>query len=141
MLILGVGTIMCFTTSTYVRLNMTTYAKTALHMAPFAAHGYKIWSTVSAGVVFTVLGGWLSDRYGRRPVMLWPLVGFFLATFPAFWLIVRNHDAATLWTATGVISALSSMSTGAALVWLTEALRKEIRGAAVGASLTPAIRN
>jgi hypothetical protein len=65
--------------------------------------------------------------------MTWPLVGYFFVIYPAFWLIVRNHDAATLWTATAVISAFSSMSTGAALIWLSEALRKEIRGTAVGA--------
>ena len=45
---------------------------------------------------------------------------------------MRNHDAPTLWIATGLISALGSMSTGAALTWLSEALRKEIRSAATG---------
>ena len=65
--------------------------------------------------------------------MIIPLAAFLLAVYPAFWLIVRNHDAATLWIATGVISAFSSMSTGAALIWLGEAMRKEIRGIGVGA--------
>ncbi len=130
-LILGVGVIACFTTSTYVRLYMTTYARTTLHMAAYAANTA---SSVNgaAGIVFTLLGGWLSDRFGRKPAMIWPLAAYLCAIYPAFYLIVRNHDAATLWIATGVISAFSSMSTGAALIWLSEAMRKEIRGAAVG---------
>jgi MFS family permease len=130
-ILLGVGVIACFTTTTYVRLYMTTYARTTLHMPVSAAN---IASAVNgvAGVVFTVLGGWLSDRFGRKPAMIWPLVGYLLVILPAFYLIVRNGDAPTLWTSTAVISAMSSLSTGAALVWLSEAMRKEIRGLAVG---------
>jgi len=130
-LILGVGVIMCFTTSTYVRLYMTTYAATTLHIAAGAAYGASVVNG-AAGIVFTLLGGWLSDRIGRKPAMIAPLAAYLAAIYPAFWLIVRNHDPATLWIATGVISALSSMSTGAALIWLSEALRKEIRSAATG---------
>ena len=130
-LILGVGVIMCFTTSTYVRLYLTTYAVTALHMAAGAAYGASVVNG-AAGIVFTLLGGWLSDRIGRKPAMIAPLAAYLLVTYPAFWLIVRNHDAPTLWIATGLISALGSMSTGAALTWLSEALRKEIRSAATG---------
>ncbi|MDR3510925.1 MAG: MFS transporter [Caulobacteraceae bacterium] len=130
-LILGVGVIMCFTTSTYVRLYLTTYATTTLHIAAGAAYGASVVNG-AAGIVFTLLGGWLSDRHGRKPAMIWPLAAYLAAIYPAFFLIVRNHDPATLWIATGVISALSSMSTGAALIWLSEALRKEIRSAATG---------
>ncbi len=130
-LILGVGVIMCFTTSTYVRLYLTTYATTTLNIAAQAAYGASVVNG-AAGIVFTLLGGWLSDHLGRKPAMIVPLAAYLAVTYPAFWLIVRNHDAVTLWTATGVISALSSMSTGAALIWLGEALRKEIRSTATG---------
>jgi MFS family permease len=131
-LLLGVGVIMCFTTSTYVRLYLTTYAHTTLHMSDQAAYGASV-ANGAAGIVFTLLGGWLSDHVGRKPAMIAPLAAYLVATYPVFWLIVRNHDAATLWTGTAVISALSSMSTGAALIWLSEALRKEIRSTGVGA--------
>jgi len=82
--------------------------------------------------VFTLIGGALSDRYGRKWVMLTPRVLFLLATLPGFYLMVRNHDAVTLFVATGVIAALSSLSTGAALISLTESIRKEVRGVGVG---------
>jgi MFS family permease len=100
-------------------------------MAAGAANSASTFNGAS-GLVFTLLGGWLSDRIGRKPTMIWPLVAYFIAIYPCFYFIVRNHDGPTLWIATSVLSAFSSLSTGAALVWLSEAMRKEIRGAAVG---------
>jgi MHS family citrate/tricarballylate:H+ symporter-like MFS transporter len=127
----GLASILCFTTSTYVRLYMTTYATTTLHMQAAAAYGASVVNG-AAGVVFTVLGGWLSDKYGRKPLMIIPLVAYLIVIYPAFWLMVRNHDAITLWTATGLISALGSMSTGAALIVLAEGLRKGLRSTGMG---------
>jgi MHS family citrate/tricarballylate:H+ symporter-like MFS transporter len=129
--VLGLMTIMAFTTSTYVRLYMTTYALTTLHMASKAAFGASIVNG-AAGIVFTLLGGWLSDHVGRKPAMIWPMALYLLVTYPAFALLVRNHDAVTLWGVTALVSALGSLSTGAALIWLTEGLRKEIRSAGMG---------
>ncbi|HLI65198.1 MAG TPA: MFS transporter [Caulobacteraceae bacterium] len=130
-LVFGLASILCFTTSTYVRLNMTTYATTTLHMTASAAFGASVVNG-AAGVVFTVLGGWLSDKFGRKPLMIIPLVAYLIVIYPAFFLMVRNHDAITLWTATGVISALGSMSTGAALIVLAEGMHKELRSTGMG---------
>jgi MFS family permease len=130
-LVLGVAMIMSFTTSTYVMSYMTTYALHSLHMKASVAFGANIVNG-AVGLVFTLIGGALSDRIGRKWVMLAPRFAFLLATFPAFYLIARNRDAVTLYVATGLIGALSSMSVGAALINLTEAIRKEVRGLAVG---------
>ena len=125
-LLLGLGMIMSFTTSTYVLLYMTTYAAQTLHMSPADSFGASV-SNGACGLVFALLGGWLSDRYGRKPVMITARSLFFLAIYPAFYMMVRNHDAITLILATGVLSALSSTSVGVALVALTESLRKDVR--------------
>ena len=130
-IVLGVLMVMSFTTSTYVMSYMTTYALHTLHMPADVSFGASVVNG-AVGIVFTLLGGFLSDRYGRKLVMLAPRVLFLLVTLPGFYLIVRNHDAVTLFTATGVIGALSSLSTGAALISLTEGIRKEVRGLAVG---------
>jgi MHS family citrate/tricarballylate:H+ symporter-like MFS transporter len=123
---LGLAMIMSFTTSTYVLLYMTTYAQQTLHMSPTASFGASVANGVS-GVIFALLGGWLADRYGRKPVMISARTLFMLATLPAFMLMVRNHDALTLIAATGVLSAFSSTSVGIAIVALTESLRKDVR--------------
>ena len=52
---------------------------------------------------------------------------FLLAIYPAFSLIVQNHTALMLISATALLGALSSTSVGVALVWLTESLRKDVR--------------
>jgi MHS family citrate/tricarballylate:H+ symporter-like MFS transporter len=130
-LIIGLAMIMAYTTITYVRLFMTTYAINTLHMSASDSYGGTV-SNGLAGIVFTVLGGALSDRFGRKPVMIWPMIGFLLTTYPAFLLMVAHHDAATLWGGIFVISAFSSLSAGAALVALTESLRKEVRSVAMG---------
>jgi MFS family permease len=131
-IVFGLAAILCFTTSTYVRLYMTTYATTTLHIAAGAAYMASVVNG-AAGVVFTLLGGWLSDLYGRKRVMIIPLIVYFFVILPTFWLMVRNHDAPTLLIGTGVISALGSLSTGAALIVLAEGLHKGLRSTGMGA--------
>ena len=68
---LGFVMISMSTVSTYVLSYMNTYATTTLHLA--AAVGFA--ATITWGIVgfgFNVYGGWLSDRVGRKPVMIWP---------------------------------------------------------------------
>ena len=122
--------IISFTTSTYVLLYMTTYASQTLHMGPGASFGATVANGV-CGLVFTLLGGHLSDRLGRKPVMITARSLFLVATLPAFFLMNRHPTAVTVIAATAVMSALSSTSVGAALVALTESIRKENRSMAM----------
>ena len=64
--------------------------------------------------------------------MIWPRLLYLLATWPAFYLMVRNHDAPTLLGATALLATLSFLSTAPSLVCITESLAKEIRGTGVG---------
>ncbi len=125
-ILLGLAMIMSFTTSTYVLLYMTTYASQTLHMSPFDSFGASVANGFSS-VAFALLGGYLADRYGRKPVMITARTLFMLAVFPAFLLMVRNHNAVTVIAATGILAAFSSTSVGVALVALTESLRKDVR--------------
>ena len=125
-LVLGLMMIMSFTTSTYVLLYMTTYASQTLHMNQASSFAASVANGIS-GIVFTLLGGALSDRLGRRPVMIAARTLFLLCTLPAFLLMVRNHDGLTVILCTGLMSAFSSMSVGAALVAMSESMRKEMR--------------
>ena len=126
LILLGLALIGSFTTATYVFQYMTTYASTTLHMKAGLAFGATVISG-AVGLVFTLLGGALSDRFGRRTLVLIPRTLFLLATYPAFVLMVRNHDGVTLLTAVGLMGALSSMSSGPGLILLAESVRKEVR--------------
>ncbi|HWA62249.1 MAG TPA: MFS transporter [Caulobacteraceae bacterium] len=125
-MLIGLGMIMSFTTSTYVFLYMTNYAIDTLHAGKDAALGAQIANGVCS-LVFAVLGGWLSDRFGRKRVMIPARALFLLLTWPAFTLMIAHPDAPTVIGATAVLSALSSASVGVALVALTESLNKGVR--------------
>ena len=125
-ILLGLGMIMSFTTSTYVLLYMTTYASQTLHMSQADSFGASV-ANGAASLIFPLVGGLLSDRLGRKRVMLTSRILFLLVTLPAFVLMVRNHNAITLIVGIFVIGAFSSASVGVALVALTESLRKDVR--------------
>jgi len=125
-MLLGLMMIISFTTSTYVLLYMTTFTSETLHMSRGASFAASVANGVS-GVVFTLLGGALSDRLGRRPVMIASRTLFLLCTLPAFLLMLRFRNAPTVMLCTGVMSAFSSMSVGAALVAMSESMRKDMR--------------
>ncbi|HEX3918117.1 MAG TPA: MFS transporter [Caulobacteraceae bacterium] len=125
-ILLGLGLITGGTISTYVFVFMTTYAQVTLHMGIQIA----FWVTVvngSAGLFASLLGGWLSDKWGRRPLLIWPRLAFLLATLPVFMFVTQNRSAAVLLCLMGGLNILSNLSGVPALVALTESLRKEIR--------------
>ncbi len=87
-LALVVPILLCGTVSTYVGNYMTTYAITTLKLPA----GLSIAATAVVGaciLVFSVLAGTLSDRYGRRRVMIVPRILLLLAAYPAFLLMTR----------------------------------------------------
>ncbi|MGL1701343.1 MFS transporter, partial [Vibrio parahaemolyticus] len=67
------------TISTYVTQYMTTYAQNTLHVGSTLAFTVSLVSA-GVGVVGALLGGWLADRYGRKPVMIWPQLVALLLT-------------------------------------------------------------
>ncbi|CCE08418.1 conserved membrane hypothetical protein [Bradyrhizobium sp. STM 3843] len=122
LMILASGTI-----STYVTQYMTTYAKTTLHVAADLAFTVSV---VSNGlqIAGAILGGWLADRYGRKPVMVWPQLAVLVLTYPAFLWIVNAPGAWSLLFGFGLLSAIGSLPYTAFYAAFTEALPQEIRG-------------
>lgn len=124
--ILGLLSIMGSTTGFYVLAYMSTYAQVVLHMktnVSFAA-------TLAFGicnVVISVIAGWLSDRMGRRPLMIWPRAVIIVLTYPAFLLVVAHTGAVTLLAATVTLAIFTQSGGAVSLVWLTEALPQNLR--------------
>ncbi|KQP44645.1 MFS transporter [Pseudorhodoferax sp. Leaf274] len=137
---LAVLVILGGTVSNYVGNYMTTYAMATLKFAPLVAMG----ATVMMGVAtfgFALLGGWLADRHGRKPVMLWPRLATALLVVPAFLWLIDQPSLPVLLAVTLVISALGAMSGGASITAIPELLPRGIRASglsiayAVGVSL------
>ncbi|MBK1658606.1 MFS transporter [Paracraurococcus ruber] len=137
---LGVLLILGGTVATYVGNYMTTFAISTLHFPPSIA----LAATVVAGLGTlsgALAGGWLADRYGRRPVMLAPRLLLALAVWPMFLWLSAAPSPMTLFAATAVVTVLTSMSSTAALVVVPELLPRAVRATglaiayAVGVSL------
>lgn len=114
------------TTCSYVLKYMTTYAIGTLKMAPqLAFTGTVIGGLV--GMTLNPVGGWLSDRYGRKPVMLWAWTLLFLAITPAFLWLSSTRSAIPLFTATLMLGGVGTIAASAVLASITEALPARVR--------------
>jgi MHS family citrate/tricarballylate:H+ symporter-like MFS transporter len=126
LVVLGLIMIAATTISAYSGGYMTTYALTTLGLPAAAAFGVTI---VNGGcsVVFELLSGWLSDRFGRKPVMIVPCILLVLSIYPAFLIIDRFRNALALYGASAVMVMFASMASVPALATITESLPKSVR--------------
>lgn len=124
LLILASGTI-----ATYVTQYMTTYAENTLHVGTDLAFGTSVVSN-ALSFVAALGGGWLADRFGRWPVMVWPQLAALLLTYPIFLWIVETRSALSLLGGFGFLSLVGSIPYSAFYVALTEGLPQNIRGGA-----------
>jgi predicted MFS family arabinose efflux permease len=119
--VLGLILLSTATTTNYLLEYMTTYANFTLGMSATTAFGATAVIGLS-GVICDPLGGWLSDRFGRKPVMILPWLVLALAVFPAFVLLDRLRSAAALYGACAVLGSISTLSSATIIVAITEAL-------------------
>jgi MFS transporter, MHS family, citrate/tricarballylate:H+ symporter len=122
LLILASGTII-----TYVTDYMTTYAENTLHVAANLAFATTVVSN-AVGIAAAIYGGWLADRAGRWPVMVWPQLAALLLTYPVFLWIVTTHSAWALLGGLGFLTLVGTIPYSAFFVALAEGLPKPIRG-------------
>jgi MHS family citrate/tricarballylate:H+ symporter-like MFS transporter len=124
-MLLGSGTI-----GTYVTTYMTTYAIATLHMPAKIAFAPTVVVGL-CGVVFDLISGALSDRLGRKPVMLVPGIFLLVCILPAFEMISRYRTMTALIGETAVVAILLDLSLVPMITWLTESLPAAIRSGGV----------
>ena len=126
---IGLLSILGSTVSAYIiGKYMTTYALHTLHMP----EGIAMLASVVSGsmiAIGAVLGGWLSDRFGRRLLMVAPRALFLIAVYPAFLIITGHGTAEILLLMIAILSLLQAMSGAAALVGLAECFPEAVRTA------------
>jgi MFS family permease len=128
--VLGLILLSTATTTNYLLEYMTTYANFTLGMSAKTAFGATAVIGLS-GVLCDPLGGWLSDRVGRKPVMVLPWLVLALAVFPAFMLLDRLRTSAALYGACAVLGCISTLSSATIIVAITEALPARVRSGGI----------
>ncbi|MDX7951615.1 MFS transporter [Lichenihabitans sp. Uapishka_5] len=114
------------TVSNAVGTNMPVYAQATLGLTETVSTAVPI-ALGLASILFPLLGGWLADRVGRRPVMIWPRAVILLAAVPAFAWLVHRPTAVNVYLVTFLFSALSSINAAAIIVGIPESLPRALR--------------
>ena len=92
-----------------------------------------------AAVLFDIVGGVASDRFGRKPVMLVGVTALALTLIPAFFWLNGSRTILVLILVSFWLSMLNSFGPAAAMVGITEALPVRNRSAALGISYSLAV--
>lgn len=130
LIVLGLLLLTSTTIGAYVIDYMTTFALDTLHMTARIAFGVSVATSLCA-VIFEPVSGLLSDRFGRKPVMIVPAIMILLLVIPGFWAITRFPSAFTLYGVMGAISILFSFATPPVIIAITESFPRAIRSGAV----------
>lgn len=134
--ILGILALMSTAITAQVGNYMTTFAINTLELNPAVAQI----STVLGGVMmflFSLLAGFLADKYGRKSIMLWPRVALMLLIVPMFYMLVKTESVAMLLLVTMTVTLLTGMSGASSLVAIPEMMPIALR--ATGVSIIYAI--
>jgi MHS family citrate/tricarballylate:H+ symporter-like MFS transporter len=129
--LVSVALIATATTANYLLSYMKTYAGFTLGMPEQVAFGATV-AVGAAGLVFDPLGGWLSDRFGRRRMILLPWLLLAVLVFPGFWMIEHFRTGPALWTVTAVLASIQTAAGSTALVSITEWLPRRARAGGFG---------
>jgi MFS family permease len=124
LLIIGCGTI-----GQYIFQYMATYGQNTLHLSAtltlageFANNGIS--------VVAILIGGAISDRKGRKHVMLGPQLLFCALVVPCFLWLTTERDAVSFIGANLILSFVSGYMYGAVYAAISESIPKAVRARA-----------
>lgn len=126
-LVLLSASIICFVILDY----LTTYAIHTLRLTPTPAFAATVVIGL-IGICCDLLGGWLTDRFGRKPVMIIPWAILLALTVPAFEFMIKAHTTFSLLATSTLLALLVDVSTTSVLVSVCELTPRASRSAAIG---------
>ena len=118
------------TIGTYIGNYLITFAQNTLHMPPRIAFAAAVLRD-GASLVSGLLGGWLSDRFGRRPVLIWPRLVILALIYPVYYWIVETRSANSLFIGYTMLAVFGGLWGGAFYAAFSESVPKRIRSGSV----------
>jgi MFS family permease len=109
----------------YVFNYTAVFSQNTLHMSPRASFEASTIGSIG-GVLCFLVGGWLSDRIGRRPVMIYSNLAFLILVYPMYLWMVQSRSETALFVSTAV-RCIGVMPFGIFNAALAESLPKSIR--------------
>jgi MHS family citrate/tricarballylate:H+ symporter-like MFS transporter len=137
-LVLAIMVLGSATIANYIAVYIVTYTQNTLHMP--ARAGF-IASTIGyvVGMAAILLGGWLSDKYGRRPINIWGNLAFLVMIYPTFAWITSSRSSFALIAGVALLGGLQNISSGSYFAGLSESLPPSIRSSGFGIAYSVAI--
>ncbi len=119
------------TVTTYAGAYLTTFAQNNLKMTPMSA--FIATAALNASIVVgSIVGGRFTDRFGRRPLMLWPMVVTLASILPVYAWIIHAHSLLALVVGPSLLGLLGGLRGAAFYTAVTESLPRRIRAGAFG---------
>lgn len=119
------------TVATYLGSYLTTYAQNTLKMTPMSAF-IATAALNGTAAVGCLVGGRLTDRFGRRPLLLWPTAGILVGILPVYAWIIHSRSPLALAVGPSVLALFGGLRAGAFYTAVTESLPVRIRAGAFG---------
>jgi MFS family permease len=114
------------TITTYVLDYMTTYAQDSLRLTAGLAFGATIILGLTSVIADLVCAA-LTDRVGRKPVMITAAITLLAVTIPVYQAMVAWPSVTTVYCATALLGTLASFVSVPSLITITEGLPKAVR--------------
>jgi MFS family permease len=138
LLTLGMVILVAMTLATYVRSDLVTYVQDSLHLSAEVAFAAGIVNGLCACLA-SPLAGLLSDRFGRKPMMMASLVSLAVLSVPAFRLLNQAATVGVICTVTALLAIVGWSGNVACLAAVAESFPVSHRSAALGTLYAVAI--
>ena len=120
------GAVLFFCVQVYTSI----FLKTSVHLAPQLVDQLSIYATLAL-LPFTILAGWLSDKVGRKPVVVSGLILGSTLILPAFYLLQNNSNSTVLIALVLIgLSAILALVVGPQTALLAELFPAKTRNSA-----------
>jgi MFS family permease len=86
----------------------------------------------ACGAIFNPISGWLSDRIGRKPVMLTAFALLLIVSIPCFVMMANARTVLSLYGAALLMAPLLALGSSAMITFVAESLPQEIRSGGIG---------